>query len=37
MSPSLALTLFVLGIGADHTHHPFPLDDLAIAANLLDR
>jgi hypothetical protein len=32
----LALTLFVLGIGADHPHHPFPPDDLAVPADLLN-
>jgi hypothetical protein len=31
----LALTLFVLGIGADHPHHTFPPDDLAVPADLL--
>jgi hypothetical protein len=35
-APPLALTLFVLWIGADDPHHPFAPDDFAIPANLLD-
>jgi hypothetical protein len=32
----LALTLFVLGVRADHPHNPFPPDDLAVPADLLN-
>src|SRR5574337_46113 len=32
-----ALTLLVPRIGADHTHHALAADDLAVAANFLDR
>src|SRR5437868_10547308 len=34
---SLSLTLFVLGINADHAHYALAVDDLALIANLLDR
>jgi hypothetical protein len=32
-TPSLALTLLVTGISADHTDHTVTLDDLAVAAD----
>jgi hypothetical protein len=35
-SQGLTLTLLVARVGADHTHHTFATDDLAIAADLLD-
>ncbi len=31
----LSLTLLVLGVFADHAHHPTAVDDLALVANLL--
>src|SRR5947209_8058945 len=31
------LALLVLGVRADHAHHPFAVDDLAVVAHLLDR
>jgi hypothetical protein len=34
-SAGSALALLVAQIGANHTHHAVPADDLAIAANLL--
>src|SRR6266850_2753904 len=36
-SPSLALTLLVLRILADHPHHTLAVDDLALIANFFDR
>jgi hypothetical protein len=32
-TPSLALTLLVTGIGADHAHHTMTLNDLAVTAD----
>jgi hypothetical protein len=32
---SLSLSLFVFGINADHSHHAFAMDDLALVAHLL--
>src|SRR5262249_16561418 len=34
---SLSLTLFMLGVLADHTHHTTAMDDLALITNLLYR
>ena len=36
MKGPLSLSLFVFGVRADHPHHPFAADDLAIVANLLN-
>jgi hypothetical protein len=33
---NLSLTLLVLCVFADHTHHPAAVNDLALIANLLD-
>jgi hypothetical protein len=35
--PGLALTLLVLGIGANHAHHTAPVDHFALVANLFYR
>ena len=34
---SLSLSLFMLGIDANHSHHAFAMDDLALVAHLLYR
>jgi hypothetical protein len=34
---SLSLSLFMLGVDADHSHHAFAVDDLALVAHLLYR
>jgi hypothetical protein len=36
MPQSLALSLFVFRVCADHAHHAFAVDDLAVVAHLLD-
>jgi hypothetical protein len=33
---ALPLALFVFRVGADHAHHTFAVDDLALVANFLD-
>jgi hypothetical protein len=32
----LPLTLFMLRVGADHTHHAFAVDDLAVITHFFD-